>query len=99
MEVTPTLETAKKSIKQCVVFFNKNFKGEYSVQDLEKLKDKYEKAYKLCNDNYLQNFKMFTTIEIVLLILETLCLDRVNNLTLNEEEIKVAAQELYERWV
>ena len=99
MEVTPTLEIAEKSIKQCVEFFNEKFKGEYLVQDLEKLKYEYEKAYKLCDDNYLENFKMFTTLEIVLLILETLCLDRINNLTLNEEETKIAAQELYERWV
>ena len=99
MTVAPTIEVAKKSIKQCVELFNEKFKGEYLVQDLENLKTKYEKAYKLCDSNCLENFKMFTTIEIVLLILETLCLDRVNTLTLNEEEIKIAAQELYERWV
>ena len=99
MEVVPTLEIAKKSIKQCVEYFNENFKGEYLVEDLENLKAKYEKLYKAYDENYLQNFKMFTTIEIVLIILEAISLDRVNNLTLNEQEIEIAAQELYERWV
>lgn len=99
MEIVPTLKVAEDSIKQCVEVFNSNFKGEYLVEDLENLKAKYEKGYKTFNENYLENFKMFTTIEIVLLILESLSLDRVNNLTLTEEEIKIAAQLLYERWV
>lgn len=99
MEVEPTLEVAKNSIKQCVEHFNKNFKGEYLVADLENLKAKYEKLYKTFDENYFENFKMFTTIEIILIILEAISLDRVNNLALTEEEIEVAAQELYERWV
>ena len=99
MKVVPTLEIAKNSVKQCVEYFNENFKGEYLVEDLENLKTKYEKLYKTYDKDYLQNFKMFTTLEIVLIILESISLDRVNHLTLNEDELKIAAQELYERWV
>ena len=99
MEILPTLQIAEKSIKQCIEEFNKRFKEELSVSELEELKLKYEKLYKTHNEDYLKNFKMYTIIDIVLIILEALSMDRVKQLSLSEEEIKIAAQELYERWV
>ena len=99
MKFKPTLEIAENSIKQCIIEYNKKFKEELNVEDLEQLKAKYEKAYKSYNEDYLENFKMFTIIEIVLVIVEALCMNSVKNLALSEDEIKVAAQELYERWV
>ena len=99
MKFKPTLEIAENSIKQCIIEYNNKFKEELNVEDLEQLKAKYEKAYKSYNEDYLENFKMFTIIEIVLVIVEALCMNSVKNLALSEDEIKVAAQELYERWV
>ena len=99
MEVTPTLEIAKKSVKQCINRFNEMFKGEYLVENLEQLKVKYEKAYKMLDKDYKEMFSIYTTIDVMLIIMEALSLDKVNNLTLTEEEIKIAAQELYEHWV
>lgn len=99
MKFKPTLEIAENSVKQCIIEYNQKFKDELNIEDLEQLKAKYEKAYKSFNEDYLENFKMYTIIEIVLVIVEALCLDSVKQLSLSEEEIKVAAQELYERWV
>ena len=99
MKFKPTLEIAENSIKQCVEVYNKKFKEELKVEDLEKLKNKYEQLYKSFNEGYLENFKMYTIIEIVLVIMEALSIDRVKQLSLSNEEIKIAASELYERWV
>ena len=99
MKFKPTLEIAKNSIIQCVDEFNKKFIEELTVEDLEQLKIKYEKLYKSTNEDYLENFKLYTILEIVLIIMEVLCLDRVKNISLSEEELEIAAQELYERWV
>lgn len=99
MKFKPSIEIAEKSIKQCVLEFNMNFTNEYNVQELEDLKNKYEKLYKSFNEDYLANFKLYTIIEIVLIIAEALSLDKVKHLTLSEDEIKIAAQELYEHWV
>ena len=75
------------------------FKEELSVEELEELKLKYEKLYKTDREDYLKNFKMYTLIEVVLIIMEALSMDRVKQLSLSNEEIKIAAQELYEHWV
>ena len=99
MKFKHTLEIAKNSIIQCVDEFNKKFIEELTVEDLEQLKIKYEKLYKSTNEDYLENFKLYTILEIVLIIMEVLCLDRVKNISLSEEELEIAAQELYERWV
>ena len=99
MNFKPSLDVAKNSVKQCIKEFNESFTGEYNVQQLEELKLKFETAFKSLDANYLENFKQYTIIEIVLIIMEALSLDRVDNLTLSEEEINLAAQELYEHWV
>ena len=99
MEVEPSLKVAEKSIKQCIAEYNYKFKDEYTAEELENLKAKYERLYKSLNEDYLINFKMYTIIEVVLIIMEALSLDSVKQLSLTEEEIKIAAQELYERWV
>ena len=99
MEVEPTLDAAEKSIRQCIVKYNEKFKEELSVEELEELKLKYEKLYKTNREDYLKNFKMYTLIEVVLIIMEALSMDRVKQLSLSNEEIKIAAQELYEHWV
>ena len=99
MNFKPTLEIAKNSVKECILEYNKNFNSKLTAQDLENLKQEYEKDYKSGGEGYLKSFKMYTITEIALIILEVLCLDYVRVLTLTEEEIELVAQELYERWV
>ena len=98
MKFKPTLEIAKNSINQCVEEYNKRFREELTIEDLEQLKIKYEKLYKSSSEDYLENFELYTIVEIVLIVMEVLCLDKVKNISLSEEELEIAAQELYERW-
>jgi len=95
----PTLEIAENSIKQFVVEYNERFTEELTAEDLVLLKQKYEKLYKSYNEDYLENFKMYTIIDIALIVMEALSIDRILKFSLSNEEIKIAAQELYERWV
>ena len=99
MDVSPTLEIAEKALKQFIVKYNERFTEELTVDDLENLKLKYENLYKLLNEDYLKNFKMYTILDTALIVMEALSMDRVTKFSLSNEEIKIAAQKLYEHWV
>ena len=97
MELLLTKDIARKSVVHCVREFNNKFSYGCSVIEIEQLRQECERRYKI-GESVTENFEMYSLLDVIILIAETLCLDYLKDLDITDEEVDLVAEELLKKW-